>query len=235
MIHIVFRNGQLALYQIVEFELILDGTGGFEAQNPGITSCNLSLDFLNIAVTPDGIFAVIAGGFFVCFLLLTHGCQFFLSGEAGICLSLGNQLLGIYMIDGSSLTLAVRTVSTVVTGVGSTLVKENVVMLQRVNQNFHSAGNFTLGVGIFYAQKQHTAALVGHTFRNHTLNQVAQMDKAGGRGGHTGNHSSFGNITQWETLLQCFRGVCYIGKQKISQCLIIHNITSFSFIILARL
>ena len=36
MIHIVFRNGQLALDQVVKFELILNRAHGLEPQDPGI-------------------------------------------------------------------------------------------------------------------------------------------------------------------------------------------------------
>ena len=45
MVHIVFRNGQLALYQVVEFELVLNGARRAEAEHPGIASGQLAPGF----------------------------------------------------------------------------------------------------------------------------------------------------------------------------------------------
>jgi hypothetical protein len=50
------------------------------------------------------------------------------------------------------------------------------------------------------------------------------MDKAGGGGGHTGDHGTLRELTEREPLLQHFRGIGYMGKQKPSKCLIIHNV-----------
>ena len=223
MIHVVFRNGQLALDQIVKLELILDGAGGAEAQHPGVARVQLGPDILHGAVAPDGILAIVAGGLLVCLLLFAHGRQFFLCAEAGIGLTLTDKLLGVNVIDGSSLTLTVGAVNAVVAVHGGTFVKVDAVVLQGLNQHLDGAGDLTLGIGVLHPQEQHTAAAVGHTLGGQTLHQVAKMDKAGGGGRHTGNHGAFGNAAGGIFFFQHLRGVCDIGKQELSKCGIIHS------------
>ena len=123
------------------------------------------------------------------------------------------------MIDRSSLPLTIGTVDAVVAIVGSAFVKLNTVVLQSVNQNLHSAGNFPLGIGVLNTKEQHTAALMAHTLGNCALNQVAQMDKAGGRGGHTGNYSALGKVSDRIACFYHFRGVSDMGKQQLRKCL----------------
>jgi len=127
------------------------------------------------------------------------------------------------MVNGSTLTLTVGTVITVVAVDGGAFVEIDAVVLQGVDQHFHSAGNFPLGISIFHPQEKNTAALVSHTLGGQTLHQVAQMDEAGGRRCHTGDNSALGNITKGELFLQRFGSVSYIGKQKVGENLIIHK------------
>ena len=228
MVHIVFGDGQLALDQIVELELILDGSGRAETKDPGVACGKLCLDIFHRAVTPHGVLSVVTGGFLGSFLLFTHCGKLLFGAEAGISLTLGYQLLSVNVVDMGSLALTIGAVNAVVSVNGSALVKMNTVMLQGVYQNFHSAGNFTLGIGIFDTQEEDAAALMCHALRGQALNQVAQVDKTGGGGSHTGDDCAFGNFTQGKLFLERFGGICYMGKQKISKCLIIHNKNLFS-------
>ena len=127
------------------------------------------------------------------------------------------------MINGSPLPLTVGTIIARITAHGGSFVKVNAIMLQCVNQHLYRAGNLPLGIGILHTQEQHASALVGHPLGGETLHQVAQMDKAGGRGGHTGDDRALGNLTGRILLLQGFRGVGYVGKQKVGKSLIIHS------------
>ena len=215
MVDVVLRNGELALYQIVKLELVFDAAGGAEAEHPGFSGIQLSLDLFQGAVTPDGIGAIIAGGFLVGLLLLPHGRKLLLGAEAGIGHALQNQLLGIDMVNVRSLPLMVGTVNAHISIQGCAFIKMNPVVLQGVDQNLHGAGDLPLGVRILHPEEQHAAALVGHTFRGQTLHQVAQMDEAGGGGSHPGDNSPFRKISGGETLLQGLRSIGYMGKQQL--------------------
>ena len=68
---------------------------------------------------------------------------------------------------------------------------------------------------------------MSHPLGGQALDQVAKVDKTGGGGSHTGDDSTLGNISQGETVLQHFGGIRHMGKQKIGQCLMIHNIYLF--------
>ena len=84
-------------------------------------------------------------------------------------------------------------------------------MLQSVDQNLHRTGNFTLGIGVLNTQKQYALALVRHPFGGQTLHQIAQMDKAGRGGSHTGDHRTLRIVTGRELCFHLFRGLGYIG------------------------
>ena len=131
------------------------------------------------------------------------------------------------MVNIRPLALPVGAVAAVVAVDGSALVKVNVVVLQRFNQNLHSPGNLPLGIGVLHAKEQYAARPVGHPLGDHALYQVAQVDEACGRGGHAGHDGPFRQVPLGESRLQLLGGGGYIGKQKISQCLIIHKIYLF--------
>ena len=223
VVNVVFGNGQLALHQIVKFELVFDGAGGAEPQHPGISGVQLGLNIFQGAVTPEGVFAVIAGGLLVSLLLLPHGGQLLLRAEAGIGHSLGNQLFGVYMVDLRTLTLTVGAVIAVVAVHGCALVKVDAVVLQSVDEHLHRAGDLPLCVRVLHPQEQHAAALMGHPLRGQALHQIAQMDKAGGGGGHPGDDSPFGQLPGRVFFFQRLRCFCHVGEQKRGQCLIIHS------------
>ena len=205
LIHIVFRNRQLTLHKIVIFELVADVAGGTEPENPGLPGINLCLNILHGTVTPDGVLSVVACGFLVLLLLFPHGRELFLRAEAGVGLPLGDKLLGIDMINVSPLTLAVGAVCAVVAVHGGTLIKVNAIMLQCVDEHFHSPGDFPFGVGILNTKKQHTAGLVGHPFTGQSLNQITQVDKSGGGWSHPGDDGAFRKITGREPLFKILR------------------------------
>ena len=223
MIHIVLRNGQLPLDQIVELELVFNGAGGTETENPGIPGLQLGTDLLHGAVTPDGIFSVVAGGFLILLLLFPHGGKLLFGAEAGIGFPLGYQLFGIYVVNGSLLTLAVGAVVSGIAVHGGAFVKMDAVVLQSVDEHLHRAGNLSFGIGILHPEEKHTAALVGHPLGGQPLHQVAQMHKASGGGGHTGNDRTLRNLTGRVLLFKRFGRIGYIGKQEIGKGLIIHK------------
>ena len=93
-------------------------------------------------------------------------------------------------------------------------IKIDAVVLQRVDQHFHSAGNLTLGIGVLHTEEQHAAALMAHTFGNGALHQVAEMYKTSGRGGHTGNHSAFRQLTGREAGFHFLGSLGHMGEQQ---------------------
>ena len=117
------------------------------------------------------------------------------------------------MVDGSALTLTVGAIATLVAFDGSALIKVDAVVFQRIDKHFHSTGDFPLGVGIFHTQEENAARLMAHTLRNGALNQVAQMDKTGGGGSHTGDDGTFGELPCGEPGLHLLGSLGYIGKQ----------------------
>ena len=214
LVDVIFGDGEFAFHQVVEFELTGHVTGGAEPQYPGLPGGELRLNVFHGAVTPDGVGTVVAGGFLVRLLLFPHGGQFLFRAEAGIGFSFFYQLLGVHMVDTGALTLTVGAIAAVVAIDGGTLVKVDAIVLQRFNQNLHCTGNLPLCIGVLHPQEQHAAALVCHTFTGQTLHQIAQMDKAGGGGSHTGDNSPFGHISGGIFFFQLLAGGGDIGEQK---------------------
>ena len=119
------------------------------------------------------------------------------------------------MVDGGTLTLTVGAVCAHIAVYGSTLIEGNAVVLQSIDQHLHGTGDLTLGVGVLYTQKKHAAALVRHPLRGQALHQIAQMDKTGGGGGHTGDHGTLRGIAAGEPGLHSLRCFGNIGEKKI--------------------
>ena len=99
----------------------------------------------------------------------------------------------------------------------------NVVVLQGFNQHLHRAGNLPLGVGVFHTEKQYAAGLMRHPLGDHALHQIAQMDKTGGGGRHPGADCAFRQFPPGILILNIFRRLRYVGKQKRGKCQIVHN------------
>ena len=118
------------------------------------------------------------------------------------------------MVDTGALTLTVGAIAAVVAIDGGTLVKVDAIVLQRFNQNLHRTGNLPLRIGVLHPQEQNAAALMRHALTGQTLHQIAQMDKAGGGGSHTGDNSSFGQISLGIFFFQLLAGGGDIGEQK---------------------
>ena len=127
------------------------------------------------------------------------------------------------MVDCGSLALAVGAVSAVVAVNGSAFIKIDIVKFQGVDQHLNCAGNFPLGIGVLHPEKQHAAGLVGHPLGNGALHQVAQMDKAGGGGGHPGYNRALGQAALGKTRFQFLRRCGYVGEEQFGKRLIIHS------------
>ncbi len=230
VVDVILGDGELALHQVVKLELILNGAGGAEPKHPGLARVQLGTDVLQRTVTPDGVRSIVAGGLLIGFLPFPHGVQLVLGAEAGVGHALGNQLLGVDVVDGRPLTLTVGAVKTVVAVHGGTLVKVDAVVLQGVDEHLHRAGNLPLGIGVLHPEEQNAAALVGHPLGGQALHQIAQVDKAGGGGSHPGDDGTLRDAAGGIFFFQRLRGFRHVRKQKLGKCLIIHtNSTSFSY------
>ena len=111
LVDVVFRNGEVSLYQVLVLELVLGGSGGAEAKDPGAAHGQLSLNFFQAPVPPDRPGAVIAEIHLLLLLLLTHGGKLFFCAEAGVSIALFHQLLGVDVINLRPLALPVGTIS----------------------------------------------------------------------------------------------------------------------------
>ena len=127
------------------------------------------------------------------------------------------------MVNCGSLTLTIGAISAVFAVHGGAFVKVDVVEFQGVDQHLHGTGNLPLGVRILHPEVQHAAGLVGHSFRNRALHQIAQMDKSGRGGGHPGNHRALGKIALGEPGFQMLGRFGHVGKKQFGKRLIIHN------------
>ena len=180
-----------------------------------MTGAELGLNVLHRTVTPEGIGAPVAEVVLGGLLLFMHGGQLILRAEAGVSLALLHQLFGIHMVNGGTPALTVRAVAAVVTVNGGTFVKADVIVAQSVDEHLYGTGHFPFRVRILHPQEQHTAALVAQPLGDGALHQIAQMDKAGGGGSHTGDDCTLREISCGEACLQILRCVGHIGKQKI--------------------
>ena len=226
MVHIVLRNGQLALDQIVKFELPLPVAGGTEPQDPGLSCRQGRLHVLQRPVPPDGIFSVVACCLLVGLLLLPHGGQFFLRTEAGVSLALPDQPLGVDMVNIRPLALAVGAVIAGIPVHGGPFVKVDAVVLQRVDEDLHRTGDLPLGIGVLHPQEQHAAALVGHPLGGQALDQVAQVNKARRRGGHPGDHSPFRQVPGGIFRFQLCLGHGDLWEKKVCKGIRIHKLST---------
>ena len=215
VIYVVLGNGQLSLHQVIKLKLVFDAAGGTKAKDPGLSGRQLCLNVCHGTVTPNGVGSIIAGGFFLCLLLLPDGVQFLLRAEARVGHPLRNQLLGVDVINPGPLALTVRTVNAVVTIDGCPFIETDIIMLQRVDEYLHGAGDLPLGVGVLHPEKQHASGLVSHPFGNHALHQIAQMHKAGRGRRHPGDHSSFRQVPLGKPCFHFLRSLGHIGKQKV--------------------
>ena len=69
------------------------------------------------------------------------------------------------MVDGCPLTLTVRPIDAIVAVNGCALVKPDSIVLQGIDENLHSTGNFPFGIGVLHPEEQNAAALVSHSLR----------------------------------------------------------------------
>ena len=229
LIDVVFRNGERALDQIAVFEFVFNGAGGAEAQHPRLACGNGRLDILDGTVTPYGIFAVVAKVDLFGLLLGAHGSQLLLGTEAGVGITLQDELLGVDVVDRGALALAIGAVSAGIAVDGRALVKVDAIVLQRVDEHLHGARHLALGVRILHAEEQHAAGLVRHALGDKTLHKVAQMDKARGGGSHAGNDRALGKVAGGITRLKVFRRFRHVREEQGGKSFLIHNNTSVSF------
>ena len=231
LVDVVFRHRQDALDQIGVFELILNGAGGTEPQDPGLSGVEGGLNVLHGTVAPDGVGAVVAEVDLFGLLVGAHLGQLLLRAEAGVGVALLNQLFRVDVVDVRPLPLTVGAVVAAVAGLGGALVKADAVVGQSVDEHLHSARHLSLGVGVLHPQEENAAALVGHTFGDQALNQIAQMDKACGRGGHAGDDRALGDLALGEARLQLLRRGGHMGKQKLCKFHRVHcrYLVSFGF------
>ena len=71
----------------------------------------------------------------------------------------------------------------------------NAVVFQRLDQTLGSTGYLALCVGVLNTQEEYAAALVCQTLTNGGGEQTAEMYKAGGAGGETGNLCALGQLS----------------------------------------
>ena len=159
------------------------------------------------------------------FVRLLHGADvrdLLFAHEAGICLAFGDELLDERLVDAAAFALPIGAVSAGLAVRRRAFVEADAEIIQRVDQHGDGAFHFALVVRILDAQERYAAAAVGQTLVREGAVQVAQMDKTGGTGAHTGDHSTFRQIALGISCFQFFRRGRNVGEQQFRQLGIVH-------------
>ena len=120
---IVFRQLDVTLDQIAVNKAFVRVARASEAQDIRLACLDVFFNLFQSQVAAFCPLTVVAEVDLHLLLLFAHGGQFFLGAEAWVSHSLFYQHLGKGLVDFGALALAVRTIGTVVSLDGSTLVK----------------------------------------------------------------------------------------------------------------
>ena len=163
------------------------------------------------------------------FIDLLKLVQLLLGGEAGISLTLTDELLGVGLINGGALALPIGAVSALVGDVAvfvknGALVKVNAVGGKCANQSFSGTRYLALGVGVLDTQEKHAAALVSQSLAHRGGEQTAEVDKARGTGRKTGDLGALGKHTGRILRLDILGGGGNIGEKQLGKSIGIHGL-----------
>ncbi len=206
--------------------LILNAALRAEAHDIGRTLGEFCLNILHRAVTPHGIFAVIAEILLVGLLLRVRRCEFLLRAEARIGHAALHQTLDKGLVNFRALTLTVRTVCTVVALKRCALVKIQTERTEHLDDSAHAALDLALFIGILNAQIEHAARLVRQTLVHQRAVQVTQMHKARRAWPHTGHLCALRQRTFGIARLDVLRCGVDMREQQFRQTVIIHFVHS---------
>ena len=120
---IIFRQLDVAFYQVVMGESLIWVTLGAEAQNVWFASFDVCFDFFKAQIAAFCPFAVVAEVDLHFLLFFTHFGQLFFGAETWVSKSAFYQLFCEGLVDVCALTLSIWTISTVVAIDGSTFIE----------------------------------------------------------------------------------------------------------------
>ena len=112
-----------------------------------------------------------------------------------------------------ALALAVRAVGAVVAVDRRALVKDDAVMMQRVDEHLDRAGHLALGVGVLHAQEEHAAGLMRHALGDQTLNQISEMHEARRRRRHARHDRALGQLALRIARLERVRRLGHVREE----------------------
>ena len=120
---IIFRQLDVAFYQVVMGESLIWVTLGAEAQNVWFASFDVCFDFFKAQIAAFCPFTVVTEVDLHFLLFFTHFGQLFFGAEAWVSKSAFYQLFCEGLVDVCALTLSIWTISTVVAIDGSTFIE----------------------------------------------------------------------------------------------------------------
>ena len=170
-----------------------------------------------------GIFSINAGHLFGSFLGGAQCRDFLLAEEAGISQSPAHQILDENLIDGATSALIIRTVVPRFPVLAGALIEMDAEILQGIDDGVNGAFYIALVVGIFDAQIEEAAALMGQPFINKGTIQVAEMDETRGTWAKACDPGTLGKHSLGEGRFNIGRGFGDRREQKFRQFIVIHR------------
>ena len=222
--HILFvlRHGDVAADSVGHMEVFRRVTGGTQSHNRYLPCRQLRLDLLVGQIAALRILSVDARVYLVRFLHGADLCDLLFRHEAGVGLAFRYEFLNESLVDRAALTLPVGAVRARLAVRRRAFVEADAEVVQRVDQHGNGAFDFALVVRILDAQERHAAAAVGQTLIREGAVQIAQVDKTGGAGTHTGDHGTFRQIALGISCFQFFGRGRNVGEQQFRQLGIVH-------------
>ena len=155
-VHIIPRHFEFAAYSVHNGDILIRFSTA-ETEHPFLAGVDILFYLLYGKITALGVFAVDTRVFLIGSLLFADLVDLFSSHEAGISEPAFNEMLGENMIDIFSLTLAVRTVSTVIAVRNGAFVEMDAEIIHGIYDSIYSAFYFALAVSVFDPEVENTA------------------------------------------------------------------------------
>lgn len=160
---------------------------------------------------------------FASFLPRADILQFLFGAEAGVCLALPHELLGIGAVYFGAFALTVGAVIAFIAAADGALVKLHTELGKCVDYKLHTVFNGAFGIRILDTQKKYAAGCMRKPFIGKSAVKVADMHKSRGAGCEPGDLCPFGKhacgVARLDIGGQCF----YMRKQKLCKTVVVHN------------
>jgi len=225
-VHKVGFHLDVAADAVLVLDTVTGLAGGAHAHDIRLAGLEVLFDLLQRQVTALGVLAPVAGGDALFFLTGAEGGDLFGRAEAGVSQTLFHQVFAEHMVVLGALALGIGGVVALLGIVaGGTFVKGDAEIGEALDDLGNAALDLALFVGVLNAQDHTAAAGVGRTLTDHGGEHAADVQKAGGAGGETGDQSAILQLSGRENFLQQLLGsLGHMWEQQLGQFGMIHHI-----------